>query len=60
MSIELEGLEASNDPNPVQIPFSHNENTKTESGPQNSIFANSIQLEEAVVTAVRRCNTNYK
>ena len=55
MAIELEGLESSNDPNQVQIPFTNNENSKAEFGPQNSIFANSIQLEEVVVTAVRRC-----
>ena len=55
MSIELEGLEASNDPNQVQIPFTYNnENSKAEFGPQNSIFAMPIQLEEIVITAVRR------
>jgi RHS repeat-associated protein len=54
MSVELEGLEASNDPNQVQIPFTHNETPKTEYGPKNSIFANPIELNEVVITRARK------
>ena len=51
MSVELEGLKASNDPNQVQIPY---DAPKTEYGPKNSIFANPIPLNEVVVTRAKK------
>jgi RHS repeat-associated protein len=62
MAIELEGLESSNDPNQVQIPFTNNESPKAEFGPQNSIFANQTQLEEVVIKPENssKSPTSYK
>jgi hypothetical protein len=56
MSIELEGLEASNDPNQVQIPFTQENNNSSESEPfgpkEEPVYGG--KLAEVVVTVVRR------